>query len=72
MKIEEYAALRGKYPMPEDAVAVGTAADRETGDLVAIPAARPTPGRATCAKRTPPLSYTPAPARCRSSYRTCL
>lgn len=36
MKIEEYAALRGKYPMPEDAVAVGTAADKETGDLVAI------------------------------------
>lgn len=36
MKIEEYAALRGKYPMPEDAVAVGTAVDRETGDLVAI------------------------------------
>ena len=36
MKIEGYAAMRGKYPMPEDAVAVGTAADRETGDLVAI------------------------------------
>lgn len=36
MKIEDYAALRDNYPMPEDAVAVGTAADPETGDLVAI------------------------------------
>ena len=36
MKVEEYAALREKYPMPADAVSAGTASDPETGDVIAI------------------------------------
>ena len=36
MKIEEYAAMRDKYPMPADAAGIGTASDPETGDVIAI------------------------------------
>lgn len=36
MKIEEYAAMRDKYPMPADAAGAGTASDPETGDVIAI------------------------------------
>ena len=36
MKVEEYAAMRDKYPMPADAVSAGTASDPETGDVIAI------------------------------------
>lgn len=36
MKVEEYAAMRDKYPMPADAAGIGTASDPETGDVIAI------------------------------------
>lgn len=36
MKIEEYAAMRDKYPMPADAAGIGTASDPDTGDVIAI------------------------------------
>ena len=36
MKVEEYAAMRDKYPMPADAAGFGTASDPETGDVIAI------------------------------------
>ena len=36
MKVEEYAAMRDKYPMPADAAGAGTASDPETGDVIAI------------------------------------
>lgn len=36
MKVEEYAALRDRYPMPADAVSVGTAADGDTGSVIAV------------------------------------
>lgn len=36
MKIEEYAAMRDKYPVPADAAGIGTASDPETGDVIAI------------------------------------
>ena len=36
MKIEEYAAMRDKYPMPADAAGIGTASGPDTGDVIAI------------------------------------
>ena len=74
MKIEEYAAMRDKYPMPADAAGIGTASDPETGDVIAIGVVtrRRTYNKTgyICQKDARP-SCTPAPARCWSWCRTC-
>lgn len=66
MEIERYAAQRENYPMPEDAAGVGTAADRESGNVIAIGVVtrRKTYSRAgyLCQKGAPPELHAAASA----------